>query len=233
MQTSLALLGLGALASACTTVLVNTTSGVGVIGRTMELGSMDLPTDVTNTKMWRMMTVPRGSSIIGSHSSVYGSMGIGFWAPEPAEVEGVMGEGMNEKGLTVSALSFNSQGAYEAPGSGKPALACVDVVPYLLGSAKTAAEAVALLRGVAVVDDAHLTPLVGRFHWAVQDAAGAMVVLEYVGGALHVHEASRVGVLTNDPEYEWHLKNLNQYALYSLDRVPPLWKSTSASGAPE
>ena len=59
----------------------------------------------------------------------------------------------------------------------------------------------------------------GRFHWAVQDAAGAMVVLEYVGGALHVHDAARVGVLTNDPEYEWHLKNLNQYALYSLDRV--------------
>ena len=48
MQITLALLGLGALASACTTVLVNTTSGVGVIGRTMELGSMDLPTDVTN-----------------------------------------------------------------------------------------------------------------------------------------------------------------------------------------
>ena len=46
MQITLALLGLGSLASACTTVLVNTTSGVGVIGRTMELGSMDLPTDV-------------------------------------------------------------------------------------------------------------------------------------------------------------------------------------------
>ena len=176
-----------------------------------------------------MMTVPRGNLMPvpygpdGLHLSIYGFAGIGFWAPEtaetPPEVEGVMGEGMNEKGLTVSALSFNSQGAYEAPGSGKPALACVDVVPYLLGSAKTAAEAVALLRGVAVVDDAHLTPLVGRFHWAVQDAAGAMVVLEYVGGALHVHDAARVGVLTNDPEYEWHLKNLNQYALYSLDRV--------------
>ena len=224
MPLILNLMCLGALASACTTVLVNTTSGVAVVGRTMELGSMDLPTDVTNTKMWRMMTIPRGGGIgqvraDGFHSSVYGFAGIGFWAPEPAEVEGVMGEGMNEKGLTVSALSFNSQGAYEAPGSGKPALACVDVVPYLLGSAKTAAEAVALLRGVAVVDDAHLTPLVGRFHWAVQDAAGAMVVLEYVGGALHVHDAARVGVLTNDPEYEWHLKNLNQYALYSLDRV--------------
>ena len=96
--------------------------------------------------------IPRGGGIgqvraDGFHSSVYGFAGIGFWAPEPAEVEGVMGEGMNEKGLTVSALSFNSQGAYEAPGSGKPALACVDVVPYLLGSAKNAAEAVALLRG--------------------------------------------------------------------------------------
>ena len=196
MPLILNLMCLGALASACTTVLVNTTSGVSVIGRTMELGSMDLPTDVTNTKMWRMMTVPRGNLMPvpygpdGLHLSIYGFAGIGFWAPEtaetPPEVEGVMGEGMNEKGLTVSALSFNSQGAYEAPGSGKPALACVDVVPYLLGSAKTAAEAVALLRGVAVVDDAHLTPLVGRFHWAVQDAAGAMVVLEYVGGALHV-----------------------------------------------
>ena len=49
MPLILNLMCLGALASACTTVLVNTTSGVGVIGRTMELGSMDLPTDVTNT----------------------------------------------------------------------------------------------------------------------------------------------------------------------------------------
>ena len=42
MPLILKLMCLGALASACTTVLVNTTSGVGVIGRTMELGSMDL-----------------------------------------------------------------------------------------------------------------------------------------------------------------------------------------------
>jgi len=221
----LGVVGLGALASACTTVLVNSTSGVGVIGRTMELGSMDLRPDVTNTKMWRMMTVPRGATVPlgeGSRAAAHGSAGVGFWAPNAAS--GVLGEGMNERGLTVSALSFNSQGAYEAPGSGKPSLECVHVVPFLLGAAATAAEAVALLRGVAVVDDA-FTPLVGRFHWTIQDASGAMVVLEFVGGDLRVHDAARVGVLTNDPEFEWHLKNLNQYALYSLDRVQdPAWR---------
>ena len=62
MQITLALLGLGSLASACTTVLVNTTSGVGVIGRTMELGSMDLPTDVR----------PQGRAVVRSTAQYCG-----------------------------------------------------------------------------------------------------------------------------------------------------------------
>ena len=42
---------------------------------------------------------------------------------------------------------------------------------------------------------------------------------------------AQVGVLTNDPEYDWQLKNLNQYALYSLDRVQT--SPWAASGPPK
>jgi len=35
-------------------------------------------------------------------------------------------------------------------------------------------------------------------------------VIEYLDGVLHVHNNS-VGVLTNDPDFSWHLRNLNNY----------------------
>jgi choloylglycine hydrolase len=153
---------------------------------------------------------------------------VGFFPPGAGE--GTLGEGMNEHGLTVSAQSFNSQGRYQEPAEGKKALSCVSVVPFLLGLAKSASEAVALVEEVAVVDEPAFSAMVGRFHWSVQDETGAMVVLEYVDGALRLHDASRVGVLTNDPHYDWHLLNLNNYALYSLDRVQD--SSWGAGGPP-
>jgi choloylglycine hydrolase len=205
-----------AAATACTTVLVNSTDGVSVIGRTMELGSMDLPPRVTNEEVWKMMTYPRGSRLPGAGETQIGSVGVGFYPPGASE--GTLGDGMNEFGLSVMALSFNSQGAYQETATG-PSVPCTQVVPFLLGTAKSVAEAVARLEKSTVVDDPAFSALVGRFHWSVQDETGAMVVLEYVGGELRVHDASRVGVLTNDPTYDWHLTNLHRFALYSLDRV--------------
>lgn len=49
------------------------------------------------------------------------------------------------------------------------------------------------------------------FHWAIADAFGESIVVDYIAGALCIHDNSGVGVLTNDPEYQWHLRNLNNY----------------------
>jgi choloylglycine hydrolase len=47
------------------------------------------------------------------------------------------------------------------------------------------------------------------------------VVVESIGGALRVHVNS-VGVATNDPPYDWHETNLNNYA-----NLSPRWPTAT------
>lgn len=79
----------------------------------------------------------------------------------------------------------------------------------------------AALRNVSVVADTIVPlPMGDRSHWAVEDATGDKAVLEYLEGELHVH-VNTVGVMTNDPDYTWHLRNLNNYAtIQSIDPQP-------------
>ena len=44
--------------------------------------------------------------------------------------------------------------------------------------------------------------------------AGAHAVVEYLDGVLHVHN-NTVGVMTNDPDFSWHLRNLNNFVSLS------------------
>ena len=53
------------------------------------------------------------------------------------------------------------------------------------------------------------------------DATGKSIVIEYVGGQLHVHD-NPLGVLTNSPSFDWHMTNLRNYIKFSLTNVPPL-----------
>ncbi len=53
-------------------------------------------------------------------------------------------------------------------------------------------------------------------HWRIGDVKGNNIVLEIVNnGEIKIYD-NKVGVLTNSPDYEWHIKNLNNYInLYS------------------
>ncbi len=61
--------------------------------------------------------------------------------------------------------------------------------------------------------------LTGEKRWGLQgaylylivtDNTGALIVIEYVGGILKIHD-HKVGVVTNSPNYEWHFLNLRNY----------------------
>ena len=49
------------------------------------------------------------------------------------------------------------------------------------------------------------------FHVAVYDKTGGSVVIEVKNGALIVYD-NPTGVMTNGPEFPWHIENLNNYA---------------------
>ena len=49
------------------------------------------------------------------------------------------------------------------------------------------------------------------FHFAVYDKTGGSVVIEVKDGALIIYD-NPTGVMTNGPEFPWHIENLNNYA---------------------
>ena len=49
-----------------------------------------------------------------------------------------------------------------------------------------------------------------------KDAEGQSIVVEYVKGELRLHNNTKVGVMTNDPTWDWHLQNLINYGTYMV-----------------
>ena len=79
------------------------------------------------------------------------------------------------------------------------------------------------------------------FHYAVSDSTGRSVVIEYTKDGLTIHD-NTVNVVTNNPTFDWHLTNLNNYVgLSPLNReqrivgkqtVQPFGEGTGLFGLP-
>lgn len=120
-------------------------------------------------------------------------------------------EAVNEKGLYMAGLYFPGNAVYfEEPAPGLLNLAPYELIPLVLGSCATAAEARTLLATVrlAAIPFAPGYPL-AALHWQVAGPDGGFV-MEPLADGLHFHDDA-VGVLTNNPPYPYQLANLNNY----------------------
>ena len=84
-----------------------------------------------------------------------------------------------------------------------------NVVGFLLRRAENVSHAMAILSECTVVEDPVVQEVIKGGHWALADAHGNSAVVAYLDGKLH-HWDNEVGVLTNDPPFDWHLSNLNR-----------------------
>ena len=57
-------------------------------------------------------------------------------------------------------------------------------------------------------------------HHLVTDATGDGIVIEYVDGKLNIHD-DQIGVMTNNPPFDWHMTNLKNYVNLNYENVPP------------
>ena len=127
-------------------------------------------------------------------------------------------DGINEKGLAVADLMAgdNAQTHQE---SGKPALTTTAAICYLLKNAATVDEALDLLRGIDMHSD-----IGAAHHYAISDASGRSVVVEYVEGRMEVVESSavanhylcpakrNVGLIEGDRRYEYLCRQIEENA---------------------
>ena len=95
-------------------------------------------------------------------------------------------DGINEKGLAVADLMAGDD-AVTHQNSGKPALTTTSAICYLLKNAATVDEALELLRGIDMNSD-----IGSAHHYAISDASGKSVVVEYVDNEFVVVESPAV-----------------------------------------
>lgn len=219
----LALATIGMLVSAnsqaCTSIKLNTTDGSYVYGRTMEFG-IPLQSQAT--------AIPRNFDMLGV--GVDGKPGSGLnWKTKYAAVgmnalgQPTLVDGMNEKGMTGGLLNAPNTASYQKPTAeqSKNSIASYQMLTYALTNYATVEEAKKgfekLMVNSSVLQEYHG---VVQVRMTLHDATGKSIVVEYLEGKLTITD-NPVGVMTNDPEFAWHLKNVGNYVnLTPVERNP-------------
>ncbi len=116
----------------------------------------------------------------------------------------------NEKGLSIAGLNFPKNAVYNEPVKGKYNITPFELTPWLLGNCANIPEAEAVLSQVNLTNISFsktlpLTPL----HWLIADKDSS-IVLESTNRGLEIYP-NPIGVLTNNPTFDYHLLNLNNY----------------------
>lgn len=124
----------------------------------------------------------------------------------------MLADGMNDVGLCCAGLNFEGYAYFEKElVEGKTNLAPYDFIPWVLSNHTTINE---VKRGIQDLELVHRpindqTP-VAMLHWMIADKSGHSIVVEKTKDRFRVFD-NPVGVMTNNPTFDWHLINLNEY----------------------
>lgn len=116
----------------------------------------------------------------------------------------------NEFGLSMAGLNFPGNAYYGSSENDKDNISPFEFIPWILGKCETVDEARLLLNrinlvGIPFSKDLPLAPL----HWMISDRNKSIVV-EAMCDGLHIYD-NTVGVLTNNPPFDYQIFNLNNY----------------------
>ena len=116
-------------------------------------------------------------------------------------------DAVNEKGLGIAGLNFVGNAHYNKPMEDKDNITQFELIPWLLGKCATVKE---------VIDTPFLENLpVAKLHWIIADK-NECITLEAVKEGLKIYE-NPVGVLTNNPPFNYQMFNLNNYMHLSVE----------------
>ncbi len=116
----------------------------------------------------------------------------------------------NEHGLSMAGLNFPNMAVYRDKGTTDFVLSPFELIPWIMSSYKTVEEVLEALKTISLVN----VPFSKEFanaplHWIVSDKERS-ITLEPVAEGLKIYD-NPVGVLTNNPSFEYHMTNLNNY----------------------
>ena len=206
---------------ACTVLIIRDANGAAYQGRTLEFAGI-IPTNLTY--------YPANSTIVSqapdgkpgvTFQTKYAIISASTMAIPNAKQDAIF-EGVNDQGMTFSNNSFNNNVGPKIDQDPSKALSAVDFGAWALGNFQNVAQVKQALQNKEVNIWLPKIPILGNIeapvHFALFDKTGAGIVVEFTNAQVMVFD-NPVGVMTNSPEFPWHLENLNNYAqLSNIDR---------------
>lgn len=189
----------------CTSLTLRSKSGENCFARTMDF------TIPLHAQMFAVSPDCEWTNYVtkGQTKDIYGILGAGL------AVEGhiILFDGVNEQGLAGAMLYFTGFAHYHEPFSEpeKENLMALDVLRYLLGKCAGLDDIRQILATISIVGmkDPY-TKSVAPLHWIFTDRSGKSIVIEQTVQGMHVYD-NPIGVMTNSPDFPWHLTNLNTF----------------------
>jgi choloylglycine hydrolase len=189
-------------AVACSRVLYHTDKET-IVGRTMDLYTSDEA---------KIVVYPRGLSRDGATTTGVSKKWVSKYGSVTAMAfDAGSSDGVNEKGLVANLLYLHDT-QYEARDT-RPGVANMMILQYLLDNAATVNEALEELKKIQVTS----AMVHGRewpLHISISDAHGDSAVIEFIKGAMVVHQGKETAVMTNEPPLDWQLNNLKRYKYF-------------------
>lgn len=240
LVTGAMILGLASQAAlACTGIVLHAQDGTTVPARTMEFG-FDLQSNIVavpaGTEFTTLSLNPDATGF--SYKTKYGFAGANaFDMP-------VVVDGMNSEGLYFGAFYFAGAVVLSdlTADNRAQAVSSEELGNWILGQFATVEEVKAAVPQIVLVGtDIDMIKGPAPLHYAVTDATGASIVIEYTVDGLRIHD-NTVNVITNNPPYDWHLTNLRSYIGLSVDNraeitigrqtLRPFGQGTGMAGLP-
>ncbi|WP_000337605.1 choloylglycine hydrolase [Bacillus cereus] len=206
----------------CTSLTLQTKNGQHLFARTMDF-TLDFNQEVIivpRSYRWNNIT----GETIETKQAVIG-MGINY------QERVILADGVNEAGMTCATLYFPGFATYnESIDDNKTNLAPFDFVAWSLTQFNSIKELRKSVDSISFLDvPLPILGLTPPLHWIIADKWGECIVLEPTTEGLKVYD-NPLGVMTNSPEFNWHLQNLRQYiGLRSQPYEPTQWGDLSLS----
>lgn len=140
-------------------------------------------------------------------------------------------DGLNEHGLCGSVNLFPYLAKYPKSPSKNLSFSPQDIFTFILGNAKNCMEAKELIKEIEALEIEFIgTNSVLNLHIALFDKAGGFLVIEPVDEKLRIYE-SKIRVMTNSPDFSWHIKNLANYThLSALNKKDSIFEDSFSFG---
>lgn len=209
-------------AYACTVLSIRDANGNVYQGRTNEFAGQQ-PDSVT---YWPAGTKMESVTPTGAQGKVfttkYGIFGVTLKGLVANAKQDTIHEAVNDQGMTITTNAMIENNPPIPSGPADKILSVVDLGTWALGSFKTVAEVKQAIQSKEVEIWLPRIPsmanLYAPVHYALYDKTGGAIVIEFTDGKTSVYD-NPVAVMTNDPPFPWHLKNMNNYAyLTNIDK---------------